>query len=870
MKPFLFTLIKLPIKLLIDCNFCLTLSPEEEQTYVVNQGDSLLFDQIRRLRGHFSPHISEMILVTARKNPRQEEDLRHLLEDGFTYQGLHYSRFGKSASQSKDGITAFVCDAIWEPLYQATQLGLEVKECVISKYEAQRCLVFSSCTLLEEKLPNIVMIGEYEKILKHQHVCCAVLRQKEITDETTGEQKTITMREIEEGFHDIRLSPFDGCGCHELDFARTISQALGLDYTAVGSQIRLPFMKGYSVYVPFRQFFREAGITQIQDVYGRWHPVDTIDCIWNTSMFKGHSLFQKAYGNDAWDAYIDALNRFQYKLGISKYSHHLNDIPIKARMNFQYLQCLDLWDPDYIDHFYHRKEIDLLAEDYPGKIVRLARYTTRLYQQIIKGDLFYTLQFLGIADTKDWEPVGNYLQAILCNPVMQKDPAIRQFLHRKLKKHINQAKLGKIYANGFYHTVVGDMVAYLQYAAAMEPIGCLKAGEFFAHTIPEGPVLSFRSPLVDPSEVNAVRLVSNPLTDRWLSQFHNQDVVMINLYDLTMPQQGGMDADGDAVFLTDDPMLFASRIAKPIVVDMDDKATTVVASYDRESIVRYELMTRDSRIGEITNVATSIANQYTTNDEIYRRYQDLTSLLRLFQGKEIDYLKTGFRWHMNAGLRKHLKQLPWFLLHNYPDKLELYEKVQAKNNDIQDPAQKLPSNGYRSPSPMNELCDYVTAWEKKCLIWDRSSADTSWLLLNHSLPLDDTSILRQVRHLLNEFGDRFRETVRQLEHAGNEGDYGELDALTALYKTRLQAIDGITTEELLANYVIKVSYRNRSISKHMAWFAYGDYLLKNLETNSPEQPRLMITPVPKDYPGSQEYLGRYYILTQEKEAQNHV
>ena len=52
------------------------------------------------------------------------------------------------------------------------------------------------------------------------------------------------------------------------------------------------------------------------------------------------------------------------------------------------------------------------------------------------------------------------------------------------------------------------------------------------------------------------------------------------------------------------------------------------------------------------------------------------------QGKEIDFLKTGFRWHMNCGLRKHLKQLPYFLLFNYPSKMNTYKKLSEKKREI--------------------------------------------------------------------------------------------------------------------------------------------------------------------------------------------
>ena len=152
MNTMLHTLIKIPIKDLIGRNFDMQADRETEinKGYLVSQGDSLLFDQIERLRGKPSLHIEEVILVSAVKNPRQEKELRHLLEKGFRYNGVHYARFGKSASQGKEGITAFVCDGIFDELYRITQMDIPVKECVISKYEAQRCLVFSSCTLIPE------------------------------------------------------------------------------------------------------------------------------------------------------------------------------------------------------------------------------------------------------------------------------------------------------------------------------------------------------------------------------------------------------------------------------------------------------------------------------------------------------------------------------------------------------------------------------------------------------------------------------------------------------------------------------------------------------------------------------------------------
>lgn len=540
-----YTLVKIPIKELIKQDFNITITRDEEvdNEYLIKQGDSILFDQIERIRGKTSSHINEIILVVAPKNPKHEDSLRYILSDGFTYNGTHYFRFGKSASQGKDGITAFVCDEIFDELYTVTQMDITIDECVISKYEAQRCLPFSSCTLIKDYMPNIVIIGEYEKTLHNQLIKYVVEREKEFIDKETGVTKKYNAREVEEGFKDLGLSPFDGCGCHEYEFTKIVSEQLDLDYDVAGTQVRLPFVKGYSVYVPFKEILKSWGYEHITDIYGNKHFIDEIDCIWNTSMFKGHKLFKDKYGCDAWKEYMNTIEKYKFKLGISKYSHHIKHLNKYTRSNFQYLQCLDLWNQNYIDYYENKdvKDYDILDSKNDGKIIKLAKYTTNLFEKIIKGEKFYTYKFMGITDTDDYEPESKYLEAVLVNDVMLRDPAVKQFIYRKLKKSIDEAKVGKIYCSGFYHTGVGDMLGYLQYAVGEDVVGCLKERELYTANFECGDIISLRSPLVDPSEVNKIKVVRNELTNKWFSHFKEQDIVMFNMYDISAPQQGGAD-----------------------------------------------------------------------------------------------------------------------------------------------------------------------------------------------------------------------------------------------------------------------------------------------------------------------------------------
>lgn len=238
-----YTLAKIPIKLIIKNTYNIKLSNEDETEYLIKQSSSILFDQIERIRGNFSERINEFILVEAPKNPKTESELKYILNNGFTYNDVNYVRFGKSASQGKDGITAF-CDAtIYDELFIVTQMDIAIDECVISKYEAQRCLPFSSCTLIENYMPYIVVIGEYKKVLENQYIRYVIETKEPFIDKNTGETKYYNNRTIEEGYKTIELSPFDGCGCHSRSVSEIAKVALGLDYIPVGLQIRLPFFK---------------------------------------------------------------------------------------------------------------------------------------------------------------------------------------------------------------------------------------------------------------------------------------------------------------------------------------------------------------------------------------------------------------------------------------------------------------------------------------------------------------------------------------------------------------------------------------------------------------------------------------------------
>ena len=84
-----------------------------------------------------------------------------------------------------------------------------------------------------------------------------------------------------------------------------------------------------------------------------------------------------------------------------------------------------------------------------------------------------------------------------------------------------------------------------------------------------------------------------------------------------------------------------------------------------------------------------------------------------------------------------------------------------------------------------------------------------------------------------------------------------MDEVVNDYKAELLNEIGLS-ENIIANYVIKASYSSVSISKSLAWSAYGDYIIENLKNNTNPKRNISIREVPYKTNNSYEYLGKYY------------
>jgi hypothetical protein len=229
--------------------------------------------------------------------------------------------------------------------------------------------------------------------------------------------------------------------------------------------------------------------------------------------------------------------------------------------------------------------------------------------------------------------------------------------------------------------------------------------------------------------------------------------------------------------------------------------------------------------------------------------------LRLYQGKEIDYLKTGFRWIISRNLRKYLQKLPYFLLYNYPQKLKVYNRIRKINKDNKR-EDRIAYNAFRSPSPMNELCEYVNQWERHKIDWDRSLINNGHLLINQRLELSDKQIMKQIKRIYDEFDIELRNAI--------EMDM-DISILANTYKNKLIKLN--LDEQILANYCIKTAYRSISSDKTLCWMIFGDVMLDNLRNNSDERKELIIIETNKNDSDGYDFLGKYYKLIKKQDGE---
>lgn len=183
----------------------------------------------------------------------------------------------------------------------------------------------------------------------------------------------------------------------------------------------------------------------------------------------------------------------------------------------------------------------------------------------------------------------------------------------------------------------------------------LKAGEFY-YNGQTGERAIFRSPLIHRSETSKITLVTSPELEA--AYGHLKNILVVNLYDDTLPRAGGADLDGDKVLITGEPVI-VNAVETGLPMIYGDAETQKLKDFTwegdgAEKIREYDKNTLEpSEIGKITDYLTSVADRMRSLDTKPELMEELNNLLilgRIQQGKIIDDPKRGTKTLIDARL----------------------------------------------------------------------------------------------------------------------------------------------------------------------------------------------------------------------------
>ena len=821
--PKLYTVRKFPFTFIIENDFDIKLTWEEERYYHINQQDNMLFRQIRLITGKTNKFNPYLIFVDCAGAKNKKDELRRAVLEGFKLNGRRYVASERSASMVRTSILSFIDITLVDEIELRVKMDVDIGKTVLSKWYAYRGLMLSSCHNLEDWYPKMIVIPDYKRVIPEQHI-------KYVYDKTTtfidkhGKEREWTQKEIGETVRDIEINAFDGCGVHHPAITDYVMEKLGSNTRPTSMILRAPFIKGVSNEFDYQRFFAERGVEKIKDVWGVWHDVTPGSepmFILTESMYKGLKYF-KQYGDIRdWEEYWRRFKRYQHCIGVAKWNFSVKEEPVYTRGNYQILQ-----------------DLNLPYEEFG----QLAGYSIEWVEKIISGDPVYTMCFLGFFADKH-KALNDYMEAALKNPEMLKEPTVRSYLITLVQKYIDEMKCGKLYLKSCFKFLVPDLIMLMEHAGGLEPKGCLKEDEFFSFNrfgTLNGEYLIERNPHICKSEHVILKATTNELIEKYCN--HLSNVCMVNCLSITPQRLNGADFDGDLVLVVDNELMMrgVDRNAS-IVIDIEDKVTALDEDDTPENRVGVVLRGMTSLIGETSNCATTYHNKRPRSEDQRKVYEGYVDLLSVINGKAIDAAKTGVIFNIPRHIAKYGKPLPYFM--RYAS--DYYKKLK---------------NFSRSPSNMNRLCREIEKWEKS-FRWKRTFKEFDYhIMIDESIPFNQERF-----DAIEEIFLEFCKEMKQLKSDEREIQNENIEFTVNwnyyydYYRNKCEEVCSYQKE--LANIAVLLCYENHPTkNKKFLWRIAGSGVVQNIKQVD------YFLPIEASN-GEYEYLGkRYNLMKREDDA----
>ena len=620
--PPLYIVRSIDLRTLVQHDFVLNISPEEEKKYLIKQGDSPYLRLIRQVTGVTSRYNPFIIFVDINYHKDVAMVITQLVRQGIRVRGRKFVIAERSASMVRQGVLSFIDAGIADMIKERVTMGIDIGKTVLSKWYAYRGLMMSSAHCVEGYCPKMIVVPDYMTTIRNQHI------RYLYDDKTTyvnaeGKEFEWTQKNVASGIRDITINAFDGMGIMHRHIAEEIERRTGSRTHITTCIFRAPFIKGCLHVMDYEGFWEERGVEYIQDVWGKYHSIHDEMIILTESMYKGLKYF-KLYGDSRdWDRYWDLFHKYDHCIAVARTNFTEDEEPVYTRSNYQILQTLDLPYADF------RK---------------LADESMYWINKIVDGDELYTKCFLGIVDGK-CKALNPYVAAIAKNDDMMKEPTVRRYVLSLVEKYMDDMKCGKLYIKSCFKFVAPDLIAFLEHVGGLPVTGVLGPDDFWTrakYVTYDGEYLVTRNPHICKSENVVLRQAHDEQIEKWCG--HLTNVAMVNIRSLVAQRLNGMDFDGDIILINDHPlMLQGSDKNALITIDVEDKVTAL--SEEDTDINRIALITRTTKnmIGEFSNYASVYLNRLPQREEQKQRYESYLSIASVIIGKAIDKQHCRFR-----------------------------------------------------------------------------------------------------------------------------------------------------------------------------------------------------------------------------------
>lgn len=811
-SPELYAVLNFKIEEIFLSNGYVFLDDEEIEQHKKLQQDNMLFRQIRLItgdNGKFNRHIIFVECSTVKQNNKTEklDKLKDIIHNGLIINGTKFVICESSSSMTRTGILSFIDYKIRDKVNEVIKMGNYVDSTVISKYRAYRGLMLSSCFMLEDYLPKIIVVDEYIFTQKDVNIRCLQDEWAEFTNER-NEIIKYKKKVIKDEVVDIEENCFDGCGIMHPIVADTISRKLNFGSDFNSCIVRLPYIKGCVHKIDYTKFFVSHGIEYIKDIWGTEHSVYEPMMIVDLSMYKGYKYFKHYDDYRDWEYYWEMFEKYNHVMGIAKYNFNEFEEKYYTRGNYQILQDLDI---PYSD-FKHLSDV-----------------TMNYFENIADGDISYMLAFLGMVDGTN-AAVSNYTRAIQKNYEMLKEEGVRNNLKNLIKGYVDDAKAGKIWLKGCFKFAVPDLIAFMEHVGGMKVEGCLKEQQMWTR----GKIgykngekyLITRNPHITSSEHDIVTQTENDTIREYIS--HLQNVCMIDMYSPHMNRLNGCDFDGDILFVLDEPVMMSGvHMDIPVVMDIDDKITVEPQDYNEANICELIIHNLDNRIGEYSNYATCYHNKMKKTERTKKIHDDYIATLSIMTGKEIDAAKCGIRFNLPRQISKYARPLPYFMKFAG----DYYQKLHEFN--------KYKSN-------MNNMCYDIEKWENSKKTRKAVPTFDYHIMIDDSIEINEDN-LKKVEEIYKDFNktinrlmlerSKCKDYDKNKEWIKKYLNLTKKQTLTFdinwnyyydLYKKKL--LEVTKNKKELVNYLVILCYEKHPKSKKkILWSVVGDWLPNNIK-----------------------------------------